>query len=384
MTRKCQEEGCKIMPVYNVEGEKKGIYCKSHKKDSMIDVINKNKICIEPNCKTRATYNKEGEIKGLYCTIHKKDGMVNVKSPTCKEPGCKKQPVYNDEGKTTGLYCASHKKDGMVNVKDKTCKEPGCKTHPNYNDEGEKQAVYCSIHKKEGMIDVKHKTCKEPGCKKQPVYNDEGKTTRLYCTTHKKDGMVNVKSPTCKTPLCTTRANPKYKDYCLTCFIHLFPDEPNTRNYKTKEKATTDYILEQLPKDKYTWITDKTIQDGCSRKRPDLLLDLGYQVIIVEIDENQHQDYDCSCENKRLMLLSQDVGHRPIVFIRFNPDEYLTKDGKVTSCWSLNGQGICTVKKSKKKEWEERLESLKTQVEYWLDNKTEKTVEVIQLFYDSN
>ena len=115
-----------------------------------------------------------------------------------------------------------------------------------------------------------------------------------------------------------------------------------------------------------------------------LLLDLGYQVVIVEVYENQHTDYDCSCENKRIMEISQDVGHRPLVFIRFNPDEYITKEGKVTSCWSLNGLGICTVKKTKQKEWTERLEALKTQIEYWLENKTEKTVEIIQLFYDSD
>jgi hypothetical protein len=48
----------------------------------------------------------------------------------------------------------------------------------------------------------------------------------------------------------------------------------------------------------------------------------------IEIDENQHVAYDCSCENKRIMELSQDVGHRPIVFIRFNPDGY--KDHKGT------------------------------------------------------
>jgi Holliday junction resolvasome RuvABC endonuclease subunit len=71
-----------------------------------------------------------------------------------------------------------------------------------------------------------------------------------------------------------------------------------------------------------------------------------------------------------------------LVFIRFNPDEYITKDAKVTSCWSLNGQGICIVKNTKQKEWTERLEALKNQIEYWLENKTEKTVEIIQLFYD--
>ena len=186
----------------------------------------------------------------------------------------------------------------------------------------------------------------------------------------------------CKSPWCETAKNPKYEGYCLSCFVNLFPDRPNTKNYKTKEKATAEYVLERFPE--FTWVTDKQIQDGCSRKRPDLLLDLGYQVIVTEIDENQHESYDCSCENKRLMLLSQDVGHRPMVFIRFNPDDYLSGDTKVTSCWANNKLGVCTVKKTKVKEWNERLEALISQITYWshLENKTEKTVEIVQLFYD--
>jgi hypothetical protein len=197
--------------------------------------------------------------------------------------------------------------------------------------------------------------------------------------------MINIVSKTCKTTLCDIHVSDKYRGYCLNCFIHLFPDEPNSLNYKTKEKATSEYILEQFPIDKYSWVIDKKIQDGCSRRRPDLLLDLGYQVIIVEVDENQHESYDCSCENKRLMILSQDVGHRPLVFIRFNPDNYLTTDSKITSCWGINGKGICIVKKTKQKEWSERLQALKCQIEYWIipENKTFKTIETIQLFYDN-
>lgn len=43
-----------------------------------------------------------------------------------------------------------------------------------------------------------------------------------------------------------------------------------------------------------------------------------------------------------------------------------------------------SVKKSKKKEWDARLERLREQVEYWTnpDNATEKTVEIVELFYD--
>uniref|UniRef100_A0A6C0KLH2 Uncharacterized protein n=1 Tax=viral metagenome TaxID=1070528 RepID=A0A6C0KLH2_9ZZZZ len=174
----------------------------------------------------------------------------------------------------------------------------------------------------------------------------------------------------------------KYEGYCLSCFVHMYPDRPNARNYKTKERAVVESVLRTFPH--FTWIDDKRVQDGCSARRPDLLLDLGYQVIIVEIDENQHRSYDCSCENKRLMQLSQDVEHRPIVFIRFNPDGYRTSMGPIPSCWGYDGRGMCMIKRSKEEEWVERLKVLHDTIHYWTQesNCTDKTVEVFHLFYD--
>ena len=162
----------------------------------------------------------------------------------------------------------------------------------------------------------------------------------------------------------------------------MFPDKPVSRNYKTKEYSVVDFVKFKFPN--FQWISDKTITGGCSRRRPDLLLDLGYQIIIIEVDENQHTDYDCSCENKRIMELSQDLGHRPIVFIRFNPDDYNKNGTNVTSCWGPDGKGICAVKKSKKNEWSERLNALGEQITYWInpENTTNKTIETIHLYYD--
>jgi hypothetical protein len=34
------------------------------------------------------------------------------------------------------------------------------------------------------------------------------------------------------------------------------------------------------------------------------------------------------------------------------------------------------------REWRMRLDSLKEQIQYWIVNRTDKTVEVVQLFYD--
>jgi hypothetical protein len=232
------------------------------------------------------------------------------------------------------------------------------------------------------MIDVKSKPCIHDGCTTRPAFNLQGEKTALYCATHKKEGMVNVKNKTCKSEWCLTQVEgEKYNGYCLFCYMHLFPDKPVSRNYKTKEYSVVEYVKNKFPE--FEWIADKIVHGGCSKRRPDLLLDLFYQIVIIEIDENQHADYDCSCENKRIMELSQDLGHRPIVFIRFNPDDY-EKDGKnITSCWGQDKTGICVVKKSKQKEWSHRLTMLGEQIAYWTDpvNATTKTLEIIQLFY---
>lgn len=103
---------------------------------------------------------------------------------------------------------------------------------------------------------------------------------------------------------------------------------------------------------------------------------------IVEVDENQHDIYDCTCENKRLMALFEDLGTRPLVMVRFNPDDYVTKDGStVSSCFKYSKQkGMPAV--SCKKEWENRLTTLKNVLEWHLDNVPEREVTVEHLYYD--
>src|SRR6185369_17866233 len=96
-----------------------------------------------------------------------------------------------------------------------------------------------------------------------------------------------------------------------------------------------------------SWLLDKRIPDGCSLRRPDLVLDMGSYVIFIEIDENQHQ-FGYTCQNKRLCELWQDAGHRPVIFLRFNPDSYVDDEGrKIPSCWKTNAKGLSVVKDEK-------------------------------------
>ena len=342
-------------------------------------------MCIHDGCEVKyPCYNKEGESKGLYCDEHKLDGMVDVKNKKCIYDGCKVRPAYNNDGETKALYCAKHKLKGMVNIaaRNKKCIQHGCDTISCYNKEGETKALYCVNHKLNGMVNVISKTCIYDGCKTRPNFNNDGQKNALYCSKHKLNGMIDINHKTCKSEWCQTRVEEKNDGYCLYCYINLFPDKPVSRNYKTKEYAVVEFVKNTFPN--LRWNADKIISGGCSKRRPDLLLDLGNQIIIIEIDENQHIDYDCSCENKRIMELSQDVGHIPIVFIRFNPDDYKLNGKNITSCWGQNKNGICIVKKTKTKEWAQRLNTLGDQIKYWVkpENTTNKTIEVIQLFYD--
>lgn len=153
------------------------------------------------------------------------------------------------------------------------------------------------------------------------------------------------------------------------------------RNVVPKEIAVKLFVQQAFPAQ--TWVHDERVQDGCSRRRPDLLCDLGSHVVVIECDENQHAQYDCSCENRRLMEISQDLQHRPLVFVRFNPDSFVAADGStVTSCWGYDQHGVARVKPSKRTEWTQRLEALRVQVQHWLQHAPTKTVEVVQMFYD--
>jgi hypothetical protein len=189
-------------------------------------------------------------------------------------------------------------------------------------------------------------------------------------------------SKLCKSSWCDTTRNPKYEGYCMPCFVNNpeNQDKPTIRNYKTKEKEVVNQITKTFTN--FSWVSDKKVKDGCSRRRPDLLLDMGTHIIIVEVDENKHTDYECSCEHKRLMELSQDLQHRPIIFIRFNPDDYINQEGiLIKSCWKLNKLGVMQIMKTKEKEWKERVNILKKQIQYWIDNSTDKTIEIVELFY---
>ena len=167
----------------------------------------------------------------------------------------------------------------------------------------------------------------------------------------------------------------KYRGYCYTCFISVFPEEKIHKNYKTKELAVVSYIKNEFPDMAFT--NDKIIQGGSSLFRPDIFIDLITYVIIVEVDEHAHNGYDESKEQTRIDKILVDVAHRPIIFIRFNPDS----NSIGPSCWTYDNEGMAVVKAKRAKEWQDRLEELKTKIGFWKNTIPDKKIVLIKLFF---
>lgn len=395
---RCNIEGCPTQAMYNYEGLKKPIRCYEHGKDEgMVNVVTKKcigKLEDGTPCKLIASFGKDGIVN--HCSKHIEDGETDLRHKKCEDEICGKQACCGIEGTKSVHFCAEHCPPEMINIKSDRCigllkNGKKCTTIASCNFIGHKARLYCTIHKLPDMVDVANlnNLCKinntkpEITCTTRAVFNIEGSKKGMYCVEHKKNGMINIFAKRCKSVWCyTSPKSDKYKGYCLFCFVNLFPDQKITRNYKTKEFAVVEFVKSNFPL--FDWTADRVVEGGCSRRRPDLLLDLGYQVIIVEVDEDQHTDYESICENRRMMELSQDLNHRPIIFIRFNPDSYTNNDVKVTSCWNINKDGLSHIKKNKITEWADRLNTLKETIIHWSnpENVSDKLLETVKLFYN--
>jgi hypothetical protein len=369
----CKDIECYTRASCNYKNETKLLYCSKHKLKDMNNITIKK--CII--CKIKIpNYNYENENKALYCKECKKENMVDIKNKKCIECN-KKQPNYNYKNENKALYCNDCKDENMVDIKNKKCIECRIK-QPCYNYENETELLYCNDCKKENMINIKDKKC--INCKiKIPTFNYGNVKEATYCGNCRLQNMVNIKNKKCiKCNL--TLANRKYKNHCVRCFIQYFKDEPIVRNYKIKEKHMVDYIKEEFKGLDLKF--DKTLLCGCSKRRPDIFIDLFNYTIVIECDENQHKSKEYE-EEEREWDIYDDLAKRPIVFIRFNPDSYKDENNKkINSCFKICKQtGIQII--ANKKEFTKRLTKLKETIQFHLENKPKKNINIIKLFYDN-
>jgi hypothetical protein len=255
------------------------------------------------------------------------------------------------------------------------CKKEGCAIIANFAQKGQDKGQYCDQHKTSGMVNVVAKYCDECDTRATFGYKWQAPTK---CSLHRSIDMKNVVDKRCLTPSCETRSSSSHKGYCARCFVYLFPEETSAKMYRIKEKHVEDFIKELYP----DVVCNMKVNGGCSMYRPDFFIDVLTHSIIIEVDENQHASYDEICENKRMMTLFEDLGSRPIVLIRFNPDKYI-KDGKVVpSCFSYHKRFNMPIVVNKAN-WNDRLKSLHEVIQKSIENVPNREVTLTRLYYDS-
>jgi hypothetical protein len=86
--------------------------------------------------------------------------------------------------------------------------------------------------------------------------------------------------------------------------------------------------------------------------------------------------------NKRMMILMQDTGLRPTVFIRLNPDAYVDSNGKKhESCFEVSKKtGKLLVRDQNELDF--RIRVYLDRLRYHLDTVPEVEFQVEHLFYD--
>lgn len=102
---------------------------------------------------------------------------------------------------------------------------------------------------------------------------------------------------------------------CASCGGHRC----NSAEYEVR-----DYIREWYPQA----VFDKQIEGSCLRYRPDIFIETPWGCLVVEVDEQEHRDYDPNCEVVREFNIRQALGC-DLTIIRYNPDSY-KPDGKTT------------------------------------------------------
>jgi hypothetical protein len=271
--------------------------------------------------------------------------MVDVKNKRCKHDGCVKNAVFNSPDQTRGAYCGAHKLAGMVNVISKLCAHDGCVRRPSFNTPDQTSPAYCGTHKLEGMMSVTVKKCQAASCRALATYGKDEFHRAQFCVDHKLDTsvciadamrcshtdcpeqyefVVDTGTGTDTLKVCLAHAPPSYeasiKRMCKYCDIR--EDVPfvcvscRQRMHK-KEHAVVRHLRRTID---VPLIYDESPGFECTLKRPDIRFEMPTHDVIVEVDENQHRQYEESCECARISEIVGAIGGKSVVFIRYNPD----------------------------------------------------------------
>ena len=319
----CSVEGCENGAVNN------GV-CRRHGA--------KKKLCSVEGCENGAIHN------GV-CRRH------GAKMKLCSVEGC-------ENGAATNGVCYTH------GAKKKRCSVEGCESLVQNNG-------VCYTHGAKKIL------CSVEGC-------ENGTLNNGVCLRH------GAKKKKCFSNHCDSNAWYKNEDdsnyYCLDCLLSIKPNDNRLKNFVRKEIYVLAELERRLPwlqSSAVTFLWDMGVDGTCKGRRPDLLCDFGSYVLIIEVDEDQHLGNCVSSEKAKMNYIWEQLGNRPMGFIRFNPDAYTDDMGETHKSAFVNykvSNGERRVRATYCGEFEQRMECFTNKVEEMVINEIEK---VEFLYYDT-
>jgi hypothetical protein len=187
---------------------------------------------------------------------------------------------------------------------------------------------------------MSNKNCQHSKCKETAIFGFINKRSQ-YCLSHKLPNMINLVLENkcsvldCDNDYCHVIKTDKYcnahvpseeygmvvKRLCKYCDIKedaTFVCKDCKKIQNKKEWAIVRHLRKSIDT-VFEYNSSKMLQ-GCSKKRPDIFFDLHTHCVIVEVDENQHNTYQDSCECARINEIVNGIGGKTIIIIRYNPD----------------------------------------------------------------
>ena len=243
---------------------------------------------------------------------------IDIKHPKCIV--CKiKRPNFNYQGHSKATYCSGCKLPDMIDIKNPKCIV--CKKRASYGIPCNRPNK-CVNHKENGMIKNPNSKCLIKNCNNTSEY---GINRPIHCDKHKNDNDVNLVERTC--PKCNqvdVIINGLCVNYCGLTEIH----KSLKKNQKVKEKRVLKILSSEfkIPTE-YNVRVDRDC-GGKKSEEKEIGYDFGTHKVFVEVDENQHKNYCELGEFNRMRNIFSNEGGIPIIFIRYNPDNF-RRDGKI-------------------------------------------------------
>ena len=262
-------------------------------------------------------------------------------------------------------YCKYHGGNSI-------CKDHGMRNHRCTGDGCKNGGGVCKDHKKrqnscikcEGSQICPHKTYMQI-CK---LCN--GSRICLHKTYKEICRICGDGSKLCKN--CKYTIYSTYKPYCSPCYYYLNPDLKKPNRHRNKEWYVNKFLTNNFEGIKFRH--NLSVDGGCSKKRPDWFYDCLTHSVIIELDESRHINYNC--ENKRVMELFQDLGNRPLIVIRLNPDKYQYHEG----CFYYDTP-TSNILRIREKEWIERSNKLIESINFHIKTIPTKEFTETKLFF---